>query len=64
MNITFIGGGNMAQAIAGGLIRKGFDAKSICAVEPLAGARERLTAQLGVRAVSTVAEAASMPSMV
>ncbi len=54
----------MAQAIAGGLIRKGFDAKSICAVEPLAGARERLTAQLGVRAVSTVAEAAPLGDLV
>jgi pyrroline-5-carboxylate reductase len=64
MRITFIGGGNMAQAIAGGLIRKGFDAQSICAVEPLPEARERLTRQFGVRAVASAAEAVPFGDLV
>jgi pyrroline-5-carboxylate reductase len=54
----------MAQAIAGGLIKKGFDAQSICAVEPLAEARERLTRQFGVRAVASAAEAAPLGDLV
>jgi len=64
MRITFIGGGNMAQAIAGGLIRKGFDAASICAVEPVAEARERLTREFGVHAVASAAEAAPLGDLV
>ncbi|OFZ96233.1 MAG: pyrroline-5-carboxylate reductase [Betaproteobacteria bacterium RIFCSPLOWO2_02_FULL_62_17] len=64
MRITFIGGGNMAQAIAGGLIKNGFDAKSICAVEPLAEARARLAQQFGVRAVASAAEAAPLGDLV
>ena len=64
MRITFIGAGNMAQAIAGGMIRKGFDAGSICAVEPLAEARERLTRQFGVRAVAIPAQAAPLGELV
>lgn len=64
MKITFIGGGNMAQAIAGGLIRKGFDAGSICVVEPVAAARERLAKAFGVRVVGSAAEAAPLGDLV
>jgi pyrroline-5-carboxylate reductase len=42
MNIHFIGGGNMAQAIIGGLLAKGHDAASITVTEPLAATRQRL----------------------
>ncbi len=42
MNIHFIGGGNMAQAIIGGLLAKGHDAASITVTEPLAPTRQRL----------------------
>ncbi|MGH8802943.1 MAG: pyrroline-5-carboxylate reductase [Casimicrobiaceae bacterium] len=42
MRITFIGGGNMASAIAGGLIAKGAPASSLRVVEPSAGQRARL----------------------
>jgi pyrroline-5-carboxylate reductase len=64
MNITFIGGGNMAQAIAGGLIKRRFNAASICAVEPVAEARECLVAQFGVRAVGSVADALPLGDLV
>lgn len=33
MNITFIGGGNMASALIAGLIQQGFQAEKICAVD-------------------------------
>ena len=36
MNTVFIGGGNMARAIIGGLLQQGVDPKSICVVEPQA----------------------------
>lgn len=40
--IGFIGGGNMARAIASGLVAGGFDPVSICIAEPHAGQREKL----------------------
>lgn len=42
--ITFIGGGNMGSAIAGGLIAKGAPAASLRVAEPSAEQRERLAA--------------------
>ena len=46
--LVFIGGGNMASAIVGGLLEAGRAASSIRIVEPLAEARERLAARFGV----------------
>lgn len=43
--IGFIGGGNMARAIAGGLIRSGFGASNILIAEPRAEQRDLLAAQ-------------------
>ncbi len=43
--IGFIGGGNMARAIAGGLVRSGFGAANILIAEPLPGQRELLQQQ-------------------
>ena len=40
--VSFIGGGNMTLAIAGGLLRSGFHAANISISEPLADQRERL----------------------
>ncbi len=48
--IAFIGGGNMASAIIGGLIRQGTPASRIAVVEPFAEARARLKQQFGVDA--------------
>ncbi len=49
MRITFLGGGNMAAALIGGLREKGFSAAGIQVVELNAEAREKLTEQFGVR---------------
>ena len=64
MNITFIGGGNMAAALIGGLIRKGHGASGIAVVEPLAEARARLAAQFAVRCVDSAAAAAPLGEVV
>ena len=45
MNICFIGGGNMAGAMIGGLLNRGFDPDQLCAVEIDAASRERLRDQ-------------------
>jgi pyrroline-5-carboxylate reductase len=47
--LAFIGGGNMASAIIGGLIKQGTPASRILVVEPFEEARQRLHAQFGVR---------------
>jgi pyrroline-5-carboxylate reductase len=56
MNICFIGGGNMATALIGGLLGKGFSARQISVVEIDAGNRARLQRDFSVRAVENIAE--------
>ncbi|MCY7371855.1 MAG: pyrroline-5-carboxylate reductase [Polaromonas sp.] len=51
-HIAFIGGGNMASAIIGGLLRRGMSAAQLLVVEPLAAQREALTTQFGVQTAS------------
>src|SRR3954465_795291 len=49
MKIAFVGGGNMASALIGGLIAKGTDARSISVIEMSPVAREKLGARYPVQ---------------
>jgi pyrroline-5-carboxylate reductase len=51
--IAFIGGGNMASALIGGLLRSGRDAAEIAVVEPFEAQRDKLAQAFGVRAQAT-----------
>lgn len=59
MRICFIGGGNMATALIGGLLGKGFEAGQIGVVEINAESRARLQAQLGVSTFDNLHEGIS-----
>ncbi len=48
MRILFIGGGNMATALIGGMLQQGFKPADVRVVEPSAEARTRLEQEFGV----------------
>jgi pyrroline-5-carboxylate reductase len=54
MKIAFLGGGNMASALIGGLLKRGFSAANLQVVECMEAHRDRLQAQYGVRTVAVV----------
>ncbi len=62
--IAFIGGGNMASAIIGGLIKSGRAAGSIVVVDPGAAQRESLQAAFGVRTLAAADAALASAAMV
>ena len=62
--IAFIGGGNMAAAILGGLRRRGWPPEAFLVVEPHAPQRERLRAELGLAAQEQADAALARAAMV
>ena len=61
-HIHFIGGGNMASAIIGGLKTNGFDMSNITVIEPDAEKRTLLSATYGVQNLDTYVENLDSPS--
>ncbi len=59
MKITFIGGGNMASAMIGGLVRKRWPRKSIRVVEVAPSAREALHRGMKIKAQPAIDAAAA-----
>jgi pyrroline-5-carboxylate reductase len=53
MRIAFLGGGNMAGALIGGLIARGYAARDISVIEISPAARDKLAAQHDVRVTGT-----------
>jgi pyrroline-5-carboxylate reductase len=56
--VAFIGGGNMARSLIGGLLGSGLAASDIRVAEPVEALRAALAADFGVRVHATAAEAA------
>lgn len=57
MKIAFLGGGNMAAAMVGGMIERGFAAQEIVVIEPSPERRAWLVERFGVRVAAAAAEA-------
>jgi pyrroline-5-carboxylate reductase len=51
-SIAFVGGGNMASAIIGGLLRRGLLASQCIVIEPFEAQRNKLRDELGVQALA------------
>mgnify|MGYP002335808581 CR=1 FL=1 len=62
-SIAFIGGGNMARSLIGGLIARGQPSQSLRVAEPVPALRTALAAEFGVRARETGVEAADGASL-
>ncbi|MEM7406646.1 MAG: pyrroline-5-carboxylate reductase [Pseudomonadota bacterium] len=62
--ITFIGGGNMAASLIGGLINNGYAAARVRASEPLPARRDELASRFGIATFSDNAEAAAGANVV
>ncbi len=63
-SVAFIGGGNMASALIGGLLRAGRAAQDIVVVEPFEAQRARLAEQFGVQAQASADARLAAASMV
>lgn len=64
MKITFIGGGNMANALIGGLVGTGFAAADLCAVDISADCRARLEQSFAIRTAGHIDAAAAAADVI
>jgi pyrroline-5-carboxylate reductase len=54
LNITFIGGGNMARALIGGMVARGVASNGFAVVDPSADARSTIAARFGVATFAAI----------
>jgi len=64
LKLSFIGGGNMARSLIGGLIARGASADDIVVADPIAAQRESLRAQYGIRTTADNTEAVQKAELV
>ena len=64
MKIVFLGGGNMAAAMIGGMLERGFEASEVVVVELSAERREWLARSLGVGVASDISAAMGADAVV
>jgi pyrroline-5-carboxylate reductase len=62
--ITFIGAGNMASSIIGGLIKQGFAADAITATDPYQPSLDKLQADMGINVSADNSEAAAAADVI
>lgn len=62
--LAFIGGGNMASAVIGGLIRNGHAPDALLVIDPGAAARDKLNAEFGVRTLGAADASLAQAAMV
>ena len=63
VTIAFIGGGNMASAIIGGLLRQGMQPRQFVVVEPFAETSAKLQRDFGVTALPDMAATSAGPAL-
>ncbi|MGC3981687.1 MAG: pyrroline-5-carboxylate reductase [Steroidobacteraceae bacterium] len=62
--LAFIGGGNMARSLIGGLIAQGLPAKQIVVSDPMEAQRKQLAEQYGVQVTASNNEAAAQAQLI
>jgi len=62
--IAFIGGGNMASAIIGGLVRSGRAPETLVAIDPGPAQRDKLQADFGIRTLAAADASLTRASMI
>jgi pyrroline-5-carboxylate reductase len=63
MKILFLGGGNMANALIGGMVKQGFAATDIHVIDPGLEARQRLAGSYGVTCHAAAGDAPAAPDV-